>query len=127
MGVAAGVGDQLGVVNGLPLLRLEFRQTVNPALCYPVRGAGVNKAGISLRNPAGNLFGSIVRKTEYGNVSFKHLTPAFLGAAAQFLRQRQEFNVFAAGHPLVDAQARGAGVPINENFGKHCWPLVWIR
>ena len=115
-GVAAGVGDPLGCLDGIPLLLAQLREAVNPAWGGPVGGGGVDDPGIGVFHQLYRLHGSLVRQAEEHQVGLVHQLFPLGGVLALVFVDEQESDVLPARQPVVDLEAGGALLAVDVDF-----------
>lgn len=90
-----------------------------------VRGTGVDHPHVRVFDAGGGSAGGVVRQAENRDVAGVDRRGTALGVLALFGRQRDQREVSAALQPLVNLQAGGALVAVDENHWKgHGWVLV---
>ena len=107
-----------GEASSFCALRLvELGEAVGPAVGDTVRGAGVDHHGVGVTQRRHQLLGRRVGQAEHGDVG----RAGDLGALGEVLavghRQLEQLDVRAVLQPVVDLQAGGAVLAVDENLG----------
>ena len=96
---------------------LELGEAVGPAVGDAVRGAGVDHHGVGVTQRRDQLLGRRVGQAEHGDVG----GAGDLGALGEVLavghRQLEQLDVRAVLQPVMDLQAGGAVLAVDENLG----------
>ena len=95
----------------------ELGEAVGPAVGHAMRGAGVDHAGVGVTERGHQLLGRRVGQAEHGDVG----RLGDLGALGEVLavghRQLEQLDVRPVLQPVVDLQAGGAVLAVDEDLG----------
>jgi hypothetical protein len=118
-GVAPDVRHEPGVADGFGLVRRQFRESVDPARCDPVRGAGVQHAHVRVLEPRHGFFSSLVRQAQHDQINAVQQAFALGFILAFGVVNADQFQVVASLQAGTNLQAGRSGFTINENLGSH--------
>ncbi|MCY1196742.1 hypothetical protein D9M72_80920 [compost metagenome] len=116
-GVAARVAHAPGLRDQPALLRVHFGKAVDPARIRAMRRTGVDHADRRVDDGGRRLARGLVGQAQDGDVAGVDRLGAALRVLALRLGQRQQPQVGAAVQALMDLQAGGALVAVDENKG----------
>ena len=126
-GVAAGVGDTGGGGQRIAAAGGDFGETVGPARIGAVRGRGIDDARGGILDQRDGLARGIVGQAQDHRVGGVERVGAGVGILAGVVGERDQGDVAAAGEPLVDLDAGGAGGAVDEHFNGHVRASAALR
>ena len=115
--MAARVGDALGRAQRSALAGAQFGQAEDPGRVGAVRRAGIDDAGVRVRHQGGRFLGRHIGQAQKSHVGGVEQACAFGRVLAALGVDVQHLDVGALRQHLVDAQARGAFLTVDENLG----------
>ena len=127
VGIAAGVAHAPRRAHGLGLAGFHLGKAVHPAGRDPVRGAGVDHlraVRAQLVDQRHGLLGRIVGQAEHDQVDLAHQARAGGGVLALVGGDALHLEARKAGDPAPDLEARGAGLPVDEDGRAWSWPCL---
>ncbi len=118
-GVAAGICQQAGAADLIPLALAQLRQAVDPVRIRAVGGGGVNKTHpVALRQFHRFLRRRIGQAEENDVRGVDQAAPLIFVLPLIFIDQ-QKLNIVSGGKAVIDLQAGGAFLAVNINFRFH--------
>ena len=118
-GITAGVADPFGVPDAVSLAGVQFGHAENPVRVRPVGDGGIDDPGLRVVDQRHRLARSVFGQAENGQIgTVQHLSPG-RRVLAGFLGQAESFQVIPPLQPLLDLQAGGAFLAVDEYFCRH--------
>jgi len=124
-GVAAGIGDLAGALDGVALPRCELRKSVCPAVGHAMRGGGVEQprpVGAEALDNIGRFAGRVVGQAENGEIDRGQQFGLGAGILAPLGVDRDELDARVRPELLPDLEPGGAGLAVDEDSCGHDTP-----